>query len=344
MEVSTCFEVRNMADVQIVRRKLTLMAEQIGFKEAVVAEIAIAVTELASNLIVHNCKDGMIWVSKISSPNDTGLEIISCDQGPGITSVKQALLDRHSTAGTMGSGLGAIRRLMDEFDIHSLPSTSPKEINPNQKRTGGTIILARKWLSGKTPTAAWQYGAVSRPLPGFTANGDAFYIANTLDSSVVFVIDGLGHGPEAEKASQTAIEVIKTHNQYPLNELFECLHQVLFHTRGIALAAVKFNISAGTFTHAAIGNVEVKVFPPLAKTPLPQPGVLGKGRLPQLKVKDYPWAKDNMLVFYSDGISRRWAFQDKSDLLEHHPATISHYLLREFGRSNDDATVAVIKG
>lgn len=349
MEVNrTYFEIASMADVQIIRRKITTTARQLGFKETSVAEIAIVITELATNLVVHNCERGQIWFSQVNSHNDIGLEIVACDQGPGINSIKRALLDRYSTAGTMGSGLGAIKRLMDEFDIHSIPNSSAKEITLIQQSTqhliGGTILTTRKWLSGKAPAAFWQYGAVSRPLPGLTANGDAFYIADQLENPLIVVIDGLGHGLEAKKASQVAIGVIEAHSQDPLNELFKHLHQALLHTRGVALAAVKLNTAAGTFTHGGIGNVEVKTFPTLTSTPLPQPGILGKGLLPQLRFKDYPWPKTSMLVFYSDGISRKWTFQDEPSLAEHHPTTICHYLLREFGRSNDDATVVIVKG
>ncbi len=344
MEVSTYFEVKNMVDVPIIRHKVTFMAEKLGFAKTAVAEIAIVITELATNLVVHNCKNGIIWASKVSNFNDTGLEIISCDQGPGIASIERALLDNHSTAGSMGSGLGAIKRLMDEFDIHSISSQRFKEANPTRQSIGGTIILAKKWLSGKTPMASWQYGAVSRPLPGFIANGDAFYIADHLDNPLIFVIDSLGHGPEAEKGSLLAIDVIKTHNQDPLDKLFERLHKALLYTRGMALAAIKLNVAAGTFTHVAIGNVEIKIFPPLVKTPLPQPGVLGKGRLPPLRLGHYPWSKNSTLIFYSDGISRKWSFQVDPELLKCHPAIICHYLMREFGKPNDDATAVVIKG
>ena len=41
--------------------------------------------------------------------------------------------DHYSTGGTLGLGLPGVRRLMDEFELHS--------------KTGeGTRVLARKWL------------------------------------------------------------------------------------------------------------------------------------------------------------------------------------------------------
>ena len=48
-----------------------------------------------------------------------GLEIIAVDNGPGIEDIEKALEDGFSTGGGLGIGLGGVRRLMDEFEIHS---------------------------------------------------------------------------------------------------------------------------------------------------------------------------------------------------------------------------------
>ena len=54
-----------------------------------------------------------------SAARNRELELVAIDKGPGIANVAGALADGHSTAGTTGIGLGAARRMSDEFDIYS---------------------------------------------------------------------------------------------------------------------------------------------------------------------------------------------------------------------------------
>ena len=61
-----------------------------------------------------------------------GVEIQVTDNGPGINNLEQAMIDGYSTAGGLGTGLGAARRLSDEFEINSRPN-------------GGTSVIARLW-------------------------------------------------------------------------------------------------------------------------------------------------------------------------------------------------------
>ena len=51
-----------------------------------------------------------------------GIEILALDRGPGMADVGRCLRDGFSTAGTPGTGLGAIARLSSFFDVYSAPS------------------------------------------------------------------------------------------------------------------------------------------------------------------------------------------------------------------------------
>ena len=58
--------------------------------------------------------------------------------------IERCLSDGYSTAGTPGTGLGAVRRLATEFDIHSVPGE-------------GTIVMARFGAATGTATRRDQY-------------------------------------------------------------------------------------------------------------------------------------------------------------------------------------------
>ena len=49
----------------------------------------------------------------------SGVRVTAQDRGPGIENTDRALLDNYSSSGTLGLGLPGVKRLMDEFDLHT---------------------------------------------------------------------------------------------------------------------------------------------------------------------------------------------------------------------------------
>ncbi len=106
-------------------------AAQAGFSLTDMALIATAISELARN-IVRYAKQGEITISRIEGSRSHGIMVIARDEGPGIRSTEQALQVGFSTSGSLGLGLPGVRRLMDDFEIHS-------------KVGRGTTVTVRKW-------------------------------------------------------------------------------------------------------------------------------------------------------------------------------------------------------
>jgi len=129
--------VATVSDVEQIRREARRLAGHVGFAAADAEAIVLAASELATNL-VHYAPGGELQVLPLARDGGSGIVIRSCDSGPGIADVTSALRDGYSTGGGLGSGLPAVRRLMDDFTL----STSP----------AGTCIEARKWLSGRSPS------------------------------------------------------------------------------------------------------------------------------------------------------------------------------------------------
>ena len=50
-----------------------------------------------------------------------GLRLVFEDHGPGIPDIELALKDGYTTGGGLGLGLGGSKRLVNEFDIWSVP-------------------------------------------------------------------------------------------------------------------------------------------------------------------------------------------------------------------------------
>ena len=115
------------------RRNVLIMARQLGFGSTAAYHLAIAVTELATN-ICHHAGSGEICLRVILDPDRTGIEVIARDCGPGIADIELALRDGYSTWGSLGCGLPGVRRLLDELEIDS-------------KAGQETCIRGCKWLT-----------------------------------------------------------------------------------------------------------------------------------------------------------------------------------------------------
>lgn len=117
-------------DVILARQKIRAVAQDLGFSMLDQTRIVTAASELARNIVVHG-KGGTVQV-ELLSPR-LGLRVIFADQGPGIVDVGQALREGYSSVGSMGLGLSGAKRLVDEFDIATVPGK-------------GTTVTVVKWL------------------------------------------------------------------------------------------------------------------------------------------------------------------------------------------------------
>ena len=133
------------------RRVAVALGAELGFDETRRAELAIVVTEAATNLVKH-ARQGELLLRPLADGVRRGLEVLAVDRGPGLADVSRAVGDGFSTAGSPGTGLGAIRRLASAFDVHSLPGA-------------GTTALAVLW-SDHPPRAAGRSGGAQRAVHG----------------------------------------------------------------------------------------------------------------------------------------------------------------------------------
>lgn len=324
------------------RQAVTETAQSLGFSDVAIEELSIVSNELLSNFVNHGCTKPEFWVARLERDGALGIEISAVDRGPGIRNLEDALSDRVSTAGTMGCGLGAVRRLMHEFDIISLcDGEASREAGIIPK---GTIITTSKWLNGGPPPGGrFRYSGYTRPCPGEIENGDAFLIEATDDNILVAMLDGLGHGAEAHEASDLGIGIISQCSSEPLKAIMQELHTGISGTRGCAAALFRLDTKAANIEFAGIGNIRSKMFPRSEMSLYSRAGIVGRGRLPRVHVEKATWPEGATLVMHSDGIAG-WSHPETMGRVGgQQPATGCHFLLKNFGYDHDDATVCVIK-
>src|ERR1043166_1136864 len=300
--MATIVPIAAAIDAYAARRSAKEIALAIGFDEKSSEEIALAISELASNLVKY-ARGGKLTLAQIQEDQRRGIQVESTDFGPGIPDVEQAITDGFSTAESLGVGLGAVNRLMDEFDITS-------EIGTH----AGTKILCKRWLRINTPSLTschLDFGVASRPHALCTVNGDAFLIKRWQSSALVSVIDGLGHGENAHRAAEAARYYVESHFDQSLDHLFRGVERTCRATRGVVMALARFDCLGDrpTFTFGSVGNIETRMFGgQSAEHFLIRRGVLGSNA-PMARVTQHKWERGSTLVLHSDGLSQRWTLE-----------------------------------
>lgn len=321
------FEITDSSCVGEARRFCARIAQDWGWTEVDVGRLSLIVTELGTNLVRHAAQ-GELWIAAPASAQE--VEILALDKGPGMVDVKRSFQDGVSTgSGSPGTGLGAIRRLASDFDIHSAPS--------------GTLCLVRvRSASQAVPAGHRQWGAVSVAAPGETVCGDGWAVASDGGKVSAVVADGLGHGPHAAAASDAALDVFAADPFAPIESFMADAHGGLQTTRGAALFALRMDES-GRMQYAGAGNVMGRIISGVFdRSMVTQHGTVGvqvrRTEVATLEMPDHAVA-----VVHSDGIASRWKAEEVVPLLQRDPTLIAAALLWQQSRGRDDATVLVIQ-
>jgi len=212
--------VSDASQVGEVRRAASALAARLGFGATLAGRVCLVATEAANNLVKH-ARDGVILMGSIEGAGEAGVEILALDRGPGMADVGRCARDGYSTAGSPGTGLGAVLRLSSFADVYSVPDL-------------GTAPLARlgPGAGHAVEKGSFHVAALSVPKAGETECGDSWSVESVGGRTVFVVADGLGHGPLAADASRTAVRVFRENPHLAPAELLRKMHAALRATRG----------------------------------------------------------------------------------------------------------------
>jgi len=358
------------------------LARRIGLSAHRAGEVALAVSEAATNLTKH-AVDGSLLLRVLRTDQYAAVEFLAVDAGPGMADLSAAMRDGASGAGTLGIGLGAIARLADTFDIYTLPGQ-------------GTVVTGRFWPRDDPEFRAGAIGrhlltdepavaGMTRPISGERVCGDAWaarrddgerqappepsgpgalpgvgrshwsLLTGTRPAAqaaspgvggagvLVMLCDGLGHGPMAALAGQAAVQAFRTGRGQLPEEVIGEVHRALKGTRGAAVAVARIEPDQARVLFCGVGNIAAALIDTATKTSLPSvPGIVGH-QMRGLRTFTYPLPTSGALVMHSDGLSERWTPDALPGFLSHTPAAIAGQLLRHTGAHRDDASILVAK-
>lgn len=321
--------VEDSSQVAAARRVAVGLARALGFDEPTSGRVALAVTEAATNVLKHADR-GELLLSAAPAGGQAVIEILVLDRGPGMANVERCLQDGYSTAGSAGTGLGALRRIADTFDVYSRP--------------GGTALLVRVGPSARSRPAAAVVGGVSVAVTGEEQCGDAWDQEPQAGGLAVLVVDGLGHGAIAAQAAREAVRAFRRHAGAPPAARIAALHQALRATRGAAVAVAEIDAFRRVVRFAGLGNIAASVYREGPVQHLVSHYGTAGHTAARIAEYTYPWPPDGVLIMHSDGVTSLRDLAPYPGLLQRDPGLVAGVLYRDFARRRDDATVVVARG
>lgn len=309
-----------------VRRTAMILGQRLGFDETRAGELALLATEASRNVLMHG-GGGQVILAGSQNGGSPLAHILAMDSGPGITDVPESMRDGYSTAGTMGGGLGAMKRMASQFEIFTGPGGTIVFLEVGQRKSGDEL----------------QVAGMAVPYPGERVCGDGWTYHREAERVVAMLADGLGHGWGAAEAAQEAITTFQQNVHLAPADLLEVVHAGLRKTRGAVAAVAEIRPGRGVLTFAGIGNVAGRVMTGSnSRSIASHNGTLGVS-VSRIQEFQLEWSPASTLILHSDGVQTRWDLSAYAGLMAKHAAVIGGALLRDFRRQRDDASVVVIK-
>jgi anti-sigma regulatory factor (Ser/Thr protein kinase) len=324
---SVSVAVTDGSQVGEVRRTVAALCRSAGLDQTDTGRAGIVAAEAASNVLKHG-GGGEVVVSPLGAGPESGIELLALDRGPGIPDLDKALADGHSTAGTRGTGLGAMRRQSSVFEIYSRPGR-------------GTAVLSRVGHAA-AHAGSLEIGAVCVAKPGETECGDVWSMETRPGGLRIVLADGLGHGHSAREAALTAIRA--TLERPPgAGRALEEAHLASRATRGAAVAVAEVDFGAGEVRYAGFGNLAaVLLGPERTQSMVSMNGTAGQGILKPREFS-YRFVPGVLLVMSSDGLASHWSLEPYPGLALRHPSLVAGVLYRDHSRRRDDVTVVAAR-
>ncbi|MCK8437731.1 SpoIIE family protein phosphatase [Streptomyces sp. D2-8] len=257
-------------------------------------------------------------------------------------------------AGVTGSGPRTGESDWPVAPVHGLAGTAAAGSGPRTRTPEHRAAPARSLPdpgaaahNRSLPVAGVRAGGVNLPYGGAEYSGDAWAWVRAGDRVTLMLADGLGHGPEAARASSAAVAALHRWAHVSPAEALRRLHDALKGTRGAAVALAQLDLSTGRLRFTGIGNVGARLRTDGTwRHLLSRPGIVGVHRPTTLREEEAGWADDPLLILHTDGLPSRWTPPSDPALPAADPAVTAAVTIRDASSParpvRDDTAVAVL--
>lgn len=308
-----------------------------GFSPALTERTRMVASEMATNQGKYAGGRGLLQVWEVKIGDHWALDLFALDYGPGINDLASALADGYSTGGTLGKGLGGMKRLAHEFGLITRTSASPA------LPWHGTALWARFHSDGPGAgpgrfAAHWDLGLYRRSYQDARENGDGFVVC-TRSGLRVLHLDALGHGPLAADVVEAAAQGFDCTR--PLGQALAELELHPRMKRGAAACCYEATDQGGLLW-LGVGDMQACLLHGISRQTLGfGPGILGQvhGRLHEV---EWAWPEGGLVASASDGFRSGWS-QALALLTGSPPQLLAYFLGHVFGRLTDDRSCVIVR-
>ncbi len=338
-DVRLLFDQTLIAESDLIRLKARLSAVtlRMGFSPALTERARMVASEMATNQGKYAGGRGLLQVWEAKIGDHRALDLFALDYGPGIPNLTAALVDGYSTSGTLGKGLGGMKRLAHEFGLITRTAASP-EIPWH-----GTALWARfhSDSAGAGPgrfATHWHLGLYRRSYQDARENGDGFVIC-TRSGLRVLHLDALGHGPLAADVVDAATQGFDC-----TRPLRQALIELELHPRmkrGAAACCYEATDQGGLLW-LGVGDMQACLLQGMSRQTLGfGPGILGQVR-GGLHEAEWAWPAGALVATASDGLRSDWS-RALALLPGSPPQLLAYFLGHVFGRLTDDRSCVIVR-
>ncbi len=190
------------------------------------------------------------------------------------------------------------------------------------------------------------FGQVCRSKRGEDFCGDAVLIHSFERIKRLCVIDGLGHGLEAQLAAQAAQAALSVEERL-LPKLIQSCHRKLIGTRGAVIGIVDLDLEKKLWRGIAVGNISIAFYGKDHFTPFSNGGIAGYSLPSSLASWSRPYSEGQILIVNSDGIG---PLTDLAKLLSPDGGLgltaaqdLAESIAMKYGKIEDDQAILVAK-
>jgi phosphoserine phosphatase RsbX len=186
-----------------------------------------------------------------------------------------------------------------------------------------------------------DHAVAARSLSDAPVSGDLALALPNDAGALLAVIDGLGHGSEAQDAASAAAAALRAAPDASALALMQRCHEALRPMRGAAMTLAVLDAGAAAMTWLAVGNVEGVLLRDNGETAYAQqrPGIVGH-RLPPLRATTVALAPGDVLILATDGIRAGFEAALRRNAP---PRRLADDILGRYGKTSDDALVLVAR-
>jgi anti-sigma regulatory factor (Ser/Thr protein kinase) len=332
-ETHTSFSANDRSYYSLLKKEIHKHAEEAGFTPDKLNKIDLVLAEMTSNLFKYS-DDGEVLMGIFANGGKPYVELISIDNGPGMANPSKMMEDGVSSSSTLGHGFGSMKRLSDEFDLYSSVGW-------------GTIVLSRIYSDfafEKKKVDKLQIRSVVVAKPGETLSGDGMAIKKTGRFTTIMLADGLGHGPEANKAVNEAETAFRFTLEESPSEMLRYIHGAIKKTRGAVMTILCYDHAKKQWCSTGVGNIALRFNGPVNfKNQMSYNGIVGHNIPNTMNDQRYTSEEYNVAILCSDGIKTRWEVSKYPMIFRHDLSILAAAVYKDHARRTDDMSVVVAK-